>query len=177
MKNTLRCDTQWQLLLSCWWKFFYSFTSVQFSSVAQVMSDSLRPHEPQHTRPPCPSPTPRVHPNPCPLSQWCHPTIPSSVVPFAFCPQSFPASGSFQMSQIFISGGQSCPEPAWGTPPMAKVMRKEARHTQRWDRASGVPLDILKHLPPKPESAYFMALCSHLWLYGGCPPPPSRSLW
>ena len=141
------------------------------------MSDCLRPHEPQHTRPPCPSPTPGVHPNPCPLSQWCHPTIPSSVVPFSSCPQSFPASGSFQMSQIFASGGQSCQEPAWGTPPMAKVMRKEARHTQRWDRASGVPLEILEHLLPKPESAYFTALYSHLhlWLYGGL--SPTTSLW
>ena len=70
------------------------------------MSDFLRPHEPQHTRPPCPSPTPGVHPNPCPLSWWCHPTISSSVVPFS-CPQSFPASGSFQMSQLFTWGGQS----------------------------------------------------------------------
>ena len=65
------------------------------------MSDSLRPHEPQHSRPPCPSPTPGVHPNPCPLCRWCHPTISSSVVPFSSCPQSFPASGSFQMNQIF----------------------------------------------------------------------------
>ena len=64
------------------------------------MSNSLRPHEPQHSRPPCPSPTPRVHPNPCPSSQWCHPAIPSSVVPFSSCPQSFPASGSFLMSQL-----------------------------------------------------------------------------
>ena len=71
------------------------------------MSDSLRSHEPQHSRPPCPSPTPRVHPNPCPLSQWCHPTISSSVVPFSSCPQSFPASGSFPMSQLFASGGQN----------------------------------------------------------------------
>ena len=70
------------------------------------MSDSLRPHEPQHARPPCPSSTPRVHPNPCPLSRWCHPTISSSVIPFS-CPQSFPASGSFPMSQFFASGGQS----------------------------------------------------------------------
>ena len=70
-----------------------------------------------------------------------------------------------------------CREPAWGTPPVAKVMRKEPRHTQSQDRASGVPLDILEHLPPKPESAYFTALCFHLWLYGGCPPPPSCSLW
>ena len=71
------------------------------------MSDSLRPHEPQHTRPPCPSPTTRVHPNPCPSSRWCDPTISSSVVPFSSCPQSCPASGSFQMSQLFASGDQS----------------------------------------------------------------------
>ena len=64
------------------------------------MSDSLRPHGPQHSRPPCPSPTPGVHPNPCPLSQWCHPTISSSVAPFSSHLQSFPASGSFQMSQL-----------------------------------------------------------------------------
>ena len=66
------------------------------------MSDSLRPHELQHARPPCPSPTARVYPNPCPLSRWCHPTISSSVVPFSSRPQSFPASGPFQMSQLFI---------------------------------------------------------------------------
>ena len=79
--------------------------SVQF--IRSVMSNSLPSHEPQHTRPPCPSPTPGVYPNSCPLSQWCHPTISSSVLPFSFCPQSSPASGSFQMSQIFASGGQS----------------------------------------------------------------------
>ena len=66
-------------------------SSVQFSH--SVMSDSLQPHEPQHTRPPCPSPTPTVQPNPCPLSWWCHPTILSYVVPFSSCPQSFPTSG------------------------------------------------------------------------------------
>ena len=81
------------------------YSSVQFSH--SVMSDSLLPHGPQHARPPYPSPTPGVHPNPCPLSQWCHPTISSSVIPFSSCPQSFPASGSFQMSQLFASGGQS----------------------------------------------------------------------
>ena len=81
------------------------FCLVQFSR--SVMSDSLRPHGLQHTRPPCPSPTPRVHPNPCPLSQWCHPTVSSSVAPFSSCPQSFPASGSFPLSQLFASGGQS----------------------------------------------------------------------
>ena len=83
-----------------------TFSSVQFSP--SVMSDSLQPHKLQLARPPCPSPTPGVHPNPCPSSgQWCHPTISSSVIPFSFCPQSFPASGSFQMSQLFASGGQS----------------------------------------------------------------------
>ena len=71
------------------------------------MSDSLTPHGLQHTRPPCPSPTPRVYPNSCTLSQWCHPTISSSVVPFSSHLQFFPASGSFQMSQLFASGGQS----------------------------------------------------------------------
>ena len=79
--------------------------SVQFSH--SVVSDSLRSHEPQHARPPCPSPTAGVYPNPCPLSRWCHSTISPSVVPFSSCPQSFPGSGSFQMSQLFASGGQS----------------------------------------------------------------------
>ena len=80
-------------------------SSVQYS--CSVMSDSLQTHELQHSRPLCPSRTPTVHPNPCPLSRWCHRTISSSVVPFSSCPQSFPASGSFPMSQLFTSGGQS----------------------------------------------------------------------
>ena len=79
--------------------------SVQFS--CSVVPDSLRPHGLQHARPPCPSPTPGVHPNSCPSSWWCPPTISSSVVPFYSCPQSLPASGSFQLSQLFTSGGQS----------------------------------------------------------------------
>ena len=80
----------------------------QFSQFSRtVVSESLRDHKPQHTRPPCPSPTPRVYPNPCPTSQWYHPTISSSVVPFSSRPQSLPASGSFPMSQLFASGGQS----------------------------------------------------------------------
>ena len=83
----------------------YFYNSVQFSR--SVVSDSLRPHELQHARPPCPSQTPRVHPDPCPLSRWCHPTISSSVIPFSSCPQSFPASGFSQMSQLFAWGGQS----------------------------------------------------------------------
>ena len=72
-----------------------------------VVSDSLWPHEPQHARPRCPSPTPRVYSNSCPSSQWCHRAISSSVVPFSSCPQSLPASGSFPMSQLFARGGQS----------------------------------------------------------------------
>ena len=80
-------------------------SSVQFSCA--VVSDSLRPRELQHPRPPCPSPTPRVYSNSCPLSQWCHPTISSSLVSFSSHFQSFPASGFFQMSQFFPSGGQS----------------------------------------------------------------------
>ena len=79
--------------------------SVQFSR--SVMSDSLWPHELQHTRPPCPSPSPGVHSNSRPSSQWCHPDISSSLLPFASCPQSLPASESFPMSQLFASGGQS----------------------------------------------------------------------
>ena len=83
----------------------YQFSSVQFSH--SVMSNSLQPHESQHARPPCPSPTPRVYSNSCPSSQWCHPAISSSVVPFSSCPQSLQASGSFPMSQLFASDGQS----------------------------------------------------------------------
>ena len=79
--------------------------SAQFS--CSVMSNSLRPHESQHTSPPCPSPTPGVYSNSCPWSQWCRPTISFSVVPFSFCPQSLPASGSFPMRQVFTWGGQS----------------------------------------------------------------------
>ena len=95
---------------------------LQFS--CSVISDSLQPHEPQHARPPCPSPTPRVHPNPCLLCRWCHPTISSSIVPFSSCPQSFPASGSFQMSQLFASGGQSI-----GASPSTSVL---PMNTQDW---------------------------------------------
>ena len=79
--------------------------SVQFSS--EVVSDSLQPHESQYARPPCPSPTPRVHSNSCLSSWWCHPAISSSVVPFSSCPQSLPASESFPMSQLFAWGGQN----------------------------------------------------------------------
>ena len=100
----------------------YQFGSVQSSH--WVMSDSLRPHELQHARPPCPSPTPGVHPNSCPLSWWCHPAISSSVVPFSSCPQSLPASESFPMSQLFAWGDQSI-----GVSALASVL---PMNTQDW---------------------------------------------
>ena len=86
------------------WRHSINISSVQFSH--SVMYVSLRPYEPQHARPSCPPPTARVYPNPYPLSRWCHLTISSSFVPFS-CPQSFPTSGSFQMSQLFASAGKS----------------------------------------------------------------------
>ena len=81
------------------------FSSVQLGH--SVVSNSLQPHEPQHARPPCPSPTPRLYSNSCPSSRWYHPAISSSVIPFSSCPQSLPTSGSFPMSQLFSWGGQS----------------------------------------------------------------------
>ena len=89
-----------------------------------VISDSLQPHELQHTRPPCLSPTPGVYSNSCPLSRWCHPTISSSVIPFSSCPQSLPVSGSFPMSQLFPWGGQSI-----GVSALASVL---PMNTQDW---------------------------------------------
>ena len=91
--------------LQCYIRFWY--ISVQFSSVAQSCLTLLRPHELQHARPSCPSPTSGVHSNSRPSSSWCQPVISSSVIPFSSCLQSFPASGSFQISQFFASGGQS----------------------------------------------------------------------
>ena len=105
------------------------------------MSDSLRPHGLQHARPPCPSPTPRLYPNSCPLSQWWHPTISSSVVPFSSCPQSFPASESFQLSQLFTSGGQSI-----GVSASASVLQM---NTQDWS--------------PSNQSYGFSS--SHVWMW------------
>ena len=108
-KNVLSTVVGWKLccprhICPSFWS-QWIFSSVQFS--CSVVSYSLRPHGLQHARPPCPSPTPGVYPNSCPLSWWCHPTISSSVIPFSSHLQSFPASGSFQMSQFFASGGQN----------------------------------------------------------------------
>ena len=96
------------------------YYSVQFSH--SVVSNSLPPHESQHTRPPCPSPTPGVHPNSCALSRWCHPAISSSVIPFSLCLQSLPASETFPMSQLFAWGGQSI-----GVSASASVLPKKSQ--------------------------------------------------
>ena len=88
-------------------KIFSPFVSDSVPFSCSVVSDSLRPHKSQHTRPPCPSTTPGVHSNSCPSGRWCHSDISSSVILFSSCPQSLPASGSFPMSQLFASGGQS----------------------------------------------------------------------
>ena len=104
MVNTTPCEdmdfTSWSHACTS-----FQFSSVQFSR--SVVSNSLRPHKLQHSKPPCPSPTPGVHSDSHPSSQWCHPAISSSVVPFSSCPQSLPASESFAMSQLFAWGGQS----------------------------------------------------------------------
>ena len=97
-----------------------SISSVQFSR--SIVSDSLWPHELQHARPPCPSPTPGVHSDSCPSSRWCHPAISPSVIPFSSCPQSLPASESFPMSQLFAWGGQST-----GVSALASVLPKKSQ--------------------------------------------------
>ena len=99
------CSHEIKRLLFLRRKAMTNLSSVQFS--CSVMSDSLQPHGLQHARPPCPSPAPRVYSKSCPLSQWYHPTISSDLIPFSSCLQSFPPSGSFQVSQLFASGGQS----------------------------------------------------------------------
>ena len=145
------------------------FISVQLLSCTY----SLRPNEPQHVRPPCPSPTPGVYPNPCPLSWWCHPTISSSVVPFSSCPQSSPASGSFQMSQLFTSGGQSI-----GASASASVL---PMNTQEWYAlgwtgwisllSMGLSKSLLQHHSSKASilqcSAFFIVQLSHLYTTTG----------
>ena len=145
--------------------------SVQFSS--SVVSDSLRPHELQHTRPPCPSPSLGVYPNSCPLSQWCHPTISSSVIPFSSCPQSFPASGSFQISQLFTSGGQSI-----GVSASTSILPV---NTQDWSPLGWTRLDLLavqgtlktllqhhsSKAPILQRSAFFTVHLSHPYLTTG----------
>ena len=137
------------------------------------MSNTLGPHIPQHARPPCPSPIPRVHPNTCPLSWWCHPTISSSVIPFFSCPQSFPAPGSFQMSQLFTSGGQSI-----GVSASTSVLPV---NTEDWSplewtgwislRVQGTLKSLLQHHISKASmlrcSAFFIVQLSHPYMTTG----------
>ena len=117
------------------------FSSVQSS----VVPNSSRPHELQHARPPCPSPSPGVHPNSCPSSWWCHPAISSSIVPFSSCPQSLPTSGSFPISQLFTSGGQST-----GVLALASVFPK---NTQGWSPLewTGCSPRNSQESPPTPQ--------------------------
>ena len=140
--------------------------SVQFSSVTLV-SESLWPHGLQHARPPCPSQTPRVHPNPGALSRWCHPTISSSVVPFS-CPQSFPASGSFQMSQPFTSGGQSIGVSASKEIPGLISFRMDWLDLLA---VQGTLKNLLQHHSSNvsilPHSAFFIAQLSHPYMTTG----------
>ena len=130
------------------------------------MSDSLRPHGLQHARPPCPSPTPRVYSKSCPLSQWCHPAMSSSVVSFSSCPQSLPASQSFPMSQLFTWGGQST-----GVSALASVLPK---NTQDWldlFAVQGTLENLLQHHSLKASvlrcSAFFAVQLSHPYMTTG----------
>ena len=116
----LNCEENWGLLCIDISIYLLSFSSVQFSR--SVVSDSLRLHESQHARPPCPSPTPWVHSDSHPSSPWCHSAISSSVIPFFSCPQSLPASKSFPMSQLFAWGGQST-----GVSALASFLPKNTR--------------------------------------------------
>ena len=146
------------------------YASVQFSH--SVVSDSLRPRESQHTRPPCPSPTPGVYPNSCPSSWWCHLAISSSVVPFSSCPQSLPASESFPMSQLFARGGQSI-----GVSALASVL---PMNTQDWSplewtdfllALQGTLKSLLQHHSSKASilwcSAFFTVQLSHPYMTTG----------
>ena len=144
------------------------FSSVQFSH--SVVSDSLRPHESQHTRPPCPPPTPGVYPNSCLSSRWCHPAISSSVIPFSSCHQSLPASGSFPVSQLFAWGGQSI-----GVSASASVL-PIGLISFRMDwldllAVQGTLKSLLQHNSSKASifrrSAFFIVQPSHLYMTTG----------
>ena len=130
--------------------------SVQFSH--SVRSDSLRPHESQHARPPCPSPTPGVHLDSHPSSQWCHPASSSSVIPFSSCPQSLPASESFPMSQLFSWGGQST-----GVSALASFLPKNTQDWSPLEWAGWIlcsPRDSQESSPaPQVKSINFLVLC------------------
>ena len=147
------------------------FSSVQFSR--SVVSDSLWPHETQHVRPPCPSPTPRVYPNSYPLSWWCHLTISSSVVPFSSCLQSFPTSGSFQMSQLFASGDQSIGSLSFNISPSNEHPGLISFRMDWLDplAVQGTLKSLLQHHSSKASilrcSAFFTIQLSHLYMTTG----------
>ena len=133
------------------------FSSVQLLSRVQLFG----PHEPQHTRPLCPSPTPGVHPNPCPLSWWRHPTISSSVVPFSSCLQSFLASESSQMSQLFASGGQSIGVSA--STSVLPMNTQEISFRMDWLRSRKLPELMVLSLPlPQQLKFYYQPLPKQL---------------
>ena len=142
--------------------------SVLFSR--SVVSNSLRPHEPQHARPPCPSPTPGVYPNSCPLSQWCHLAISSSVIPFSSCLQSFPTSGSFQMSQLFSSGGQNIGSLSFNISPSNEHRGLISFRMDWLDllAVQGTLKSLLQHHSSKASilqrSAFFIAQLSHPYM-------------
>ena len=161
------------LLLSLWPHFSslcLCLHSVQFSR--PIVSDSLRPHESQHARPPCPSSTPGVHSNSCPSSQWCHPAISSSVVLFSSCPQSLPASESFPMSQLFTWGGQST-----GVSALASFLPKNTQGWSPLEWAGWISLQskglssLLQHHSSKASilqhSAFFTVQLSHPYMTTG----------
>ena len=141
-----------------------AYLYIQFSSVAQSVSNSLWPHELQHARPPCPSPTPGVHSDSRPLSRWYHPAISSSVIPFSSCPQSLPASESFPMSQLFSWGGQSI-----GVSALASFLPR----TPRTDllAVQGTLKSLLQHHNSKASilqhSAFFTVQLSHPFMTTG----------
>jgi len=146
-------------------------TVFQFSR--SVMSDSLRPHGPQHSRPPCPSPTLGIYPNSYPSSRWCHPTISSSVVPFSSHPQSFPASGSFPMSQLFTSGGQSI----WISASISPSNEDPGLISFRMDwldllAVQGTLKSLFQHYSSKASiprrTAFFIIQLSHPYTTTGC---------
>ena len=144
------------------------------------MSSSLRPHELQHARLPCPTPIPRAYPNSCPLSQWCHPAISSSVIPFSSCPQSFPASGSFQMSQLFTSGGQSIGSFRFSISPSNEYSGLISFRTDWLDllAVQGTHKSLLQHLSSKASilrcSAFFIVQLSHPYMTTGKTIPLTR---
>ena len=155
---------------------FFDVLAIRSDQISRsVVSDSLRPHESQHARPPCASPTPRVHSDSRPSSQWCHPAISSSNVPFSSCPQSLPASGSFPMNQLFAWGGQST-----GVSALAPFLPKKSQgwSPSEWTgwrsnllAVQGTLKSLLQHHSSKASilrrSAFFTVQLSHPYMTTG----------